>query len=67
MRQLIKAVPQTFEVELTRDEVEYIRDFTSTITDKGDGSKTAIDLFVGTSRLLGYQVKDDGTPIRLTK
>jgi hypothetical protein len=60
--------PQTvFNVELTKKEIEYIRDITQNyygekLEDEYPLEKTLrVSLFVGASRILGYNINDDGT------
>lgn len=57
---------QKFLVELTTDEVRIIRDFTQNCRpdESNELKQTYLQLFVGMSRLLGYDMKDDGSVIR---
>jgi hypothetical protein len=53
---------KTFTVELTKEEVEFIRGITQNpLTEVDYDYYTRIGLFVGCSRLLGYNMNDDGT------
>jgi len=61
----------TFVVELTKDEIILIRDLTQNyiltqdINDETQAqAKTRASLFVGSSRLLGYNITDNGSQIR---
>ena len=61
----------TFVVELTKDEIILIRDLTQNyilsqdINDETQTqAKTRASLFVGASRLLGYNITDNGSQIR---
>jgi hypothetical protein len=64
--------PQEFEVTLSLAEVEYIRAFTQNYNcmnedpsnEDAEDRKIRLSLFVGASRLLGYNMNDDGTSIR---
>jgi hypothetical protein len=62
--------PKEFEVTLSLAEVEYIRNFTQNYlgedpsTEYPEELKIRLGLFVGASRLLGYDISDDGTCIR---
>ena len=55
-----------FTVELTLAEATLIRELTQNSHEHWtvDQSKTALSLFVGASRLLGYRMNDNGTIIR---
>lgn len=55
----LNIVPDTFKVELTRQEVEYIRNITQNST-KPEDEDMRLRLFVGASRLLGYDMDDQG-------
>jgi hypothetical protein len=61
----------TFVVELTKDEIILIRDLTQNYSLSQDindettqQANTRKSLFVGTSRLLGYNITDNGSQIR---
>lgn len=56
----INDLPETFKVELTRKEVEFIRLITQNPTHSHD-EEVRRELFVGASRLLGYDMNSDGT------
>lgn len=59
---IIEEPKQTFTVELTRGDVEFIRDLTQNPLDEHDYKHhTRLSLFVGCSRLLGYSMNDDGS------
>jgi hypothetical protein len=55
----------TFVVELTLDQVTRIRGLTQNYPEgcfeSSNESKVIMSLFVGASRLLGYDMSDDGT------
>lgn len=56
---------KTFFVELTLKEVKFIREMTQNPVAREDtNSEVRKSLFVGTSRLLGYSMNDDGTIVR---
>lgn len=55
----LDTVPDTFKVELTRQEVEYIREITQNPMNTED-QDVCLGLFVGASRLLGYDMDDLG-------
>jgi hypothetical protein len=64
MKPVTPTKPKEFEAVLTEEAVKYIRWFTQNPPDRGetDVEETIrLSLFVGASRLLGYQVNDDGT------
>jgi hypothetical protein len=67
MKQIIEE-PTTFKVELTLEEVEYIRAITQNYIgdpdEDYDESKIRLGLFVGASRLLGFNMNDNGEIIR---
>ena len=56
---------KVFHVELTLEEVEFIRGITQNPVDRDDqDNNVRKSLFVGTSRLLGYNMSDDGIIVR---
>jgi hypothetical protein len=61
--QLIPNQPSTFQVELSRQELEFIREMCQ--NPLGDESQTdratRLKLFVGSSRILGWNMNDDGS------
>jgi hypothetical protein len=61
--QLIPNQPSTFQVEMSRQELEFIREICQ--NPLGDEYPTDKDirlkLFVGASRILGYAMNDDGS------
>jgi len=61
----------TFNVELTKEEIMYIRSITQNSMVNPDEEdegrkKLRLSLFVGASRILGFDVNDDGTTNRNT-
>ena len=52
----------TYTVELTKAEVKFIRDLTQNYHPETDSVQAALfkELFVGMSRILGYDMADDG-------
>jgi len=56
--------PKTFTVELSKEEVQLIKDLTQNCNTNAKERKISLALFVGTSRLLGYNMRDDGTSAR---
>jgi hypothetical protein len=68
MKQLTEDVPQMFNVELTREEVEYICRVTKhPYKERDENGKVRLGLFVNTARLLGFTVNDDGSVINPSK
>jgi hypothetical protein len=66
----LKQKPQTtFDVELTLEEVEYIRGLTQNGTDNESLEQANLrrGLFVGCMRILGYNINDDGSMVRTNK
>ncbi len=63
----LKTPKTTFDVELTLEEVEYINGWTQNYGGEHpseepiDAKRIRLALFVGTSRLLGVNINDDGT------
>lgn len=61
----LDTVPDKFKVELTRQEVEYIREITQNPMNIED-QDVCLGLFVGASRLLGYDIDDLGRIKRIS-
>lgn len=59
----IKPEVTTYTVELTKAEVKLIRDLTQNCDPQTDSTQANLykELFVGMSRILGYDMADDGT------
>ena len=63
---------EEFEVALTKNELIYIRNLTQNYLGENPDDEypldktTRLSLFVGASRLLGYNIDDDGSIIRTT-
>ena len=62
MKHIIPEVT-TYTVELTKAEVKLIRDLTQNYDPQIDSTQAGLykELFVGMSRILGYDMADDGT------
>ena len=62
MKHIIPEVT-TYTVELTKAEVELIRDLTQNCDPQNAAERAELykELFVGMSRILGYDMADDGT------
>jgi|GEM_PF-3655252 len=63
-------VPTTFTVELTKDEITLIREITQNalnINEDENQSKTRLSLFIGASKILGFDMNDDGSINRTSK
>ena len=62
MKHIIPEVT-TYTVELTKAEVKLIRDLTQNCSPATNSIKAGLykELFVGMSRILGYDMADDGT------
>ncbi len=62
MKHIIPEVT-TYTVELTKAEVKLIRDLTQNCDPQTDHTQADLylELFVGMSRILGYDIADDGT------
>ena len=62
MKHIIPEVT-TYTVELTKAEVKLIRDLTQNYDPQIDSAEADLykELFVGMSRILGYDMADDGT------
>ena len=67
----VQTPQDTFTVELTRAEVEMIKGLTQNYRGENPDLESTVEkkvrtnLFVGSMRLLGYNIKDDGTMLRV--
>ncbi len=58
---IIEEPRKTFTVELTREDVEFLRDVTQELPEPDYQYHTRMGIFVCCSRLLGYDMNDDGS------
>jgi hypothetical protein len=60
---LVPNQPPAFQVELSRQELEFIREMCQNpLEDEPPTHKaTRLNLFVGASRILGFNMNDDGS------